>query len=408
MPIKWKSNKKLKPDVILKKISESSDFFQKHEAETALFTMIDFGCDLSSTTKKSFFNKALFESKESNCYSNEKVLARLNKELKNYNKNTKKEFTLLTSLSLTGLCPIQKINLNGCEIRFVIGDFPKKYNSRQSLQKDWNGIFAGLSDYDCKVLVKTKAKLPEEAVHKALEAVDIFRAFMCIYSSPMMQIKLSSSSKLIPINKILFGGLHSLHGSNGKLEVDYFWYEQNFNRVTEYSTTEEKYSRFKSNCIKSLKSLSESKYDSKIKDALIRYVRAFDDSDRNSVIIKGWGAIETLVAPGENNCDAISKRLSYFFLEREYHKQIIEHLREYRNTTVHAGEALDDADTHCYQLQFYFNRLIQFHIGTARFFESLDEANQYLDLPLDLNVLKRKKQLIDKAIKFIAPKRIDT
>ena len=149
--------------------------------------------------------------------------------------------------------------------------------------------------------------------------------------------------------------------------------------------------------------LSETKYQESLIDALVRYVRAFDDSDMNSVIAKGWSAIESIVSRGENSYEHISKRIAFLYANRAFHKQIIEHLREYRNTSIHAGEYLEDASAHAYQLQRYFRQLVVFYIYSRSEFNSLDEANGFLDLPTDIDLLNRRKYFIEKAIKLLTP-----
>jgi len=51
---------------------------------------------------------------------------------------------------------------------------------------------------------------------------------------------------------------------------------------------------------------------------------------------------------------------------------------------------------------FYFASLIWFHIQNARFFRSLEEANQFLDSPSDPIELKRRVQLAQKAVRFVS------
>jgi hypothetical protein len=80
---------------------------------------------------------------------------------------------------------------------------------------------------------------------------------------------------------------------------------------------------------------------------------------------------------------------------------MLEHLREYRNDSVHSGEYSEHARTLCFQLQLYFNTLIWFHIRNANFFKSLNEANQFLDTSADKAVINRQLGLARKALKFL-------
>ena len=78
----------------------------------------------------------------------------------------------------------------------------------------------------------------------------------------------------------------------------------------------------------------------------------------------------------------------------EYQRQILEHLRIARNSIVHEGIELSDATTHCYQIQLYFYEAVLFHLRNVSRFDSVDEANQFLDSPLDpLEIDKRMARL---------------
>ncbi len=80
---------------------------------------------------------------------------------------------------------------------------------------------------------------------------------------------------------------------------------------------------------------------------------------------------------------------------------LLEHLREYRNQSVHAGDQIEEAKNNCLQLRYYFFKLIKFHLSKAGEFDSLDKANEYLDLPPSKDELLKQKALIESALKFV-------
>ena len=151
-----------------------------------------------------------------------------------------------------------------------------------------------------------------------------------------------------------------------------------------------------------LRRIRASKYGEKIVAALLRFVRALDESDANTAFLRLWSALESLTTPDQAHYDSLVKRSSFLFQETEYHCQLLEHLREYRNATVHAGEESERARTHCFQLQLYFVNMIWFHLRNAGEFSSLGEANEFLDFSVDKTDLKNKLRLTKKAIKFIS------
>jgi hypothetical protein len=72
----------------------SSAHFEKVEAEAALFTMVDFGCDLSPFTKKQIFNTAISTvAMKGHLADKVKVLKELNTELVKYRSNKEENFS---------------------------------------------------------------------------------------------------------------------------------------------------------------------------------------------------------------------------------------------------------------------------------------------------------------------------
>ena len=134
-----------------------------------------------------------------------------------------------------------------------------------------------------------------------------------------------------------------------------------------------------------------------------KYARAFDEPDSNTAFVKLWSALESLVTPGVADYDKMVKRCSFLYADGEYHKQVLEHLREYRNRSVHSGIEGEDARTNCFLLQEYFRTAIHFYLGNYTYFSDLNNANEFLDLPSDQEILAGKMKILRKAMKFIAP-----
>jgi hypothetical protein len=80
--------------------------------------------------------------------------------------------------------------------------------------------------------------------------------------------------------------------------------------------------------------------------------------------------------------------------ERDLHKQILEHLKNYRHGSVHAGEDSEAIETYLYQLKRYVEDLMEFHLrshpkgnlGLGNF----DEAIRFLSQPADPPAAQKK------------------
>jgi len=64
-----------------------------------------------------------------------------------------------------------------------------------------------------------------------------------------------------------------------------------------------------------------------------------------------------------------------------------------------AGES--DIDAHVYQLKSYVEKLLRFHIANHFEFESLEEAGKFMDLPPNVDALKKQIAFCQAGIKFM-------
>jgi hypothetical protein len=303
---------------------------------------------------------------------------------------------MVSSISLSGGFPTKSIALGGATIRSYPRGLPKKYGSRS--QHIWTNELDAMPAAYCPVTISLKSKDKMDAFHSAIYELDFVRAVHALNVNPRAQFTFGIQNSG-PLNKIMLGGLHSLHLKSGALaDKDLYWYERNY-RVKKVAVIKTPSALAKiSKDIMARVALH--KNGSAIKSAMVRYVRAFDEHDKNVVIQKLWAALESVVSPFENNAESIVRRCSFMFADRDYHAQILEHLREYRNRNVHTGHEVEDLDYHCFQLQVFFKEAISFYIGNYKVFPTLAVANKFLDLPSGFDELKHLQMCVDKALRY--------
>lgn len=405
MPVKWKKNKNLKPGIILQKIdsiktvkadnSVSYSGFEYYETLAIIQNMIEFPLNMRNLHQESIVSTAINNVAREKVLDAKSVINEINNVVKNELARREYKYHLLTTISLKSPYPSKNIIIEDCRIRLFETPYPAKYKGRNELINGNRKVIDGTPHSYAKVIVSLKSKSERSAASKALRVLDIQRAIWCLFGNSTMEVW---GDEWLPINKIHLGSAHTIHKENGKLAIETFWYEPNFVKVNAFIP--KKIKIFKDNSKWALAQLNNSSYSTELKNSLLRYVRALDEKDQNVALIKLWGAIETLAAPSEANYDLITRRCSFLFTNRNYHKQVLEHLREYRNISIHAGDQSERVKSNCYQLQFYYYHLVMFHLKNADQFKSLEEANNFLDLPSDISTLKNRKRLIDKAIKF--------
>jgi len=150
------------------------------------------------------------------------------------------------------------------------------------------------------------------------------------------------------------------------------------------------------------KYLSKSHYREDLEDAIRRYTRVLDSREWNSAFVQIWSLLEYLTATSEDpNKVTLKRALSLSHKdEREFHRQVLKHLMTYRNRTVHAGYTSEAIETHLYQLKRYVERVLLFHIYSAPDFASIGKAAEFMHLPPELPELRRKRWLIERAIRY--------
>lgn len=405
MRVSWKKNKNLNPDIILAKIDSiktisddkkvSYSGFEYQDAMTALVNMVNFPAHCDGLNHQSIVSRAVSEIAKDVPLEKNKVITEINNIVRREFATKEHKYHILTSISLAPPYPFKSLVLEGTRIRILDGNYPKKYTGRDEVIENHPNIANTPENYT-KVIVSLKNKSIKGAASKSLRVLDIVRAFWCLFGNSSMEI---FGEQWKPINKIRLGSAHTVHKERGSVVSDNFWYEPNFSPANIFKP--QKPDIYSKNSNWALMKLKENPYSNALKDALLRYVRALDERDQNVALVRLWGALEVLTAPSETNYDLVTRRCAFLFAEYDYHKQVLEHLREYRNSNVHSGDQNEQAKSNCYQLQFYFYHLVLFHLRNTGEFSSLDEANSFLDLPSKKESLENRKRLIEKAIKFV-------
>lgn len=407
MPIKWKKGSRFKPVVILQKIDDvrtvSSDGkvsfsgFELEDCLPALQSMLVFPKAAAEVDVSAIVWHGLSAVKES--LDPETFIDAINEELNKRLAAKEQPYILLTAISVDRRDVPAQLHFMESEVRFLSDRYPRIYRLlREELLEAHSLPVPSTPAAYCKVAIKVKAKSATSAVSKSMRVLDFQRALWCMMSNPQMQI--SRTPRISPINVVRLGSQHTLHLADGATASEGVWFEPGYVEASIFRFKNPDV--IKSNSKWAMRQIASCPYGDYLVSSLLRYVRALDERDANSAFLALWGALEALTTPDQANYDHTVQRCSFLFKDRIFHTQILEHLREYRNGYVHTGEASDRARTHCYQLQFYFVSLVWFHIRHARFFQSLAEANQFLDSPSNLAELIRRVQLTKKAVKFVS------
>lgn len=341
-----------------------------------------------------FIRNALSEGVKTN-NSPDVFLDFVNLKVKEYLKRPKGAYCVVTSLSVSGKLPIKKIVGRGVETVLYEGGIPKKFNTRKQLDKEWKG-----SDYHTPpgyagIVSVVSARNLDDAMAAAIDQIDYLRGILSFYANPVMSISLNGV-RHGSINKIRLGGMHTVHEESGKLASDQYWYESDFKTSREFHFEPVKLKSVRSSICKVMNRIESISGGEKIKDAIIRYIRALDEKNKDHTIIKLWGALESVVGKNDSG-EFVVKRCSFLFKDREYVRQTLEVARVYRNRNVHGDHSSSVANEICYHLHSVFRSLIMFYAGTKDLV-SVADINSLLDMPGDSRELMRETESVEKKL----------
>jgi hypothetical protein len=116
-----------------------------------------------------------------------------------------------------------------------------------------------------------------------------------------------------------------------------------------------------------------------------------------------WGLVELLTGTQENERHANTvRRAAYLFAEYEIATEVLTQLAWLRHRYVHVAAGTDDIEERIYQLKFFVEKLLKFHLGNRFRFKGLSEAREFLDLPPKEGRLNEEIRLRRFALKYAA------
>lgn len=409
MCAKW-NNKKIEPKSLAnrlnKRIELLSGKFSNYDSITAdILTVInsslEFDSKIPETEKRNIVWKAISSAIEKNNLT-ENLLGEISKEENLYINLNPQRFVLVTSISVNYFGEINKVNLQDNTTIIFNKFLPQKFNRKSILESANESKIVREDEIPNNfvyVRVNVKARTILEAFDKAIDGLDFLRGIWNLFFNQGVGRRWSSGKT--QINKIILGPIHTLHKSNGKLATENYWYENNFRKpLFSFQITNE-YEKLKKYERAVRTKILKSNYNIEIENSILRYARALDEKNFNNSFLALWSLFENLTGSVANYKDAIDRTL-FLYKDREFHKIILEHLRMYRNMTVHTGDSIsEDLEILLFQLKGYVEMLLRFHLFNTLKFKDIAESAQFLSFDPNREVLKKKINWLTKAEKFL-------
>lgn len=366
-----------------------------------LVSALSFNKEISEHDKNNLVRKALFSQEILEPLTPDNFINKLEKLEVGFLKLETKDFKVCTSLSIKGKLPFKTIKILNTLIKFDPG--------RELFPKTFVSLFKRHFPYELPkdylpISIVTKARNEEEAIEKALRAVNVLQGLWNLQFSPTFRLTLPMPG---PTGVVSLGPIHSLYYKNNKMFEDWYWYEKDYRgpkKLKNISKDDINTKRLRGFTLDAARLIKNKKRYSYLIDSLIIYTEASETDDFEKAFIKFWTALELLTFTKKGNSIETLRRASFLIVEYKLARQILEHLKEKRNFSVHTNKGLSkrdmDMEVLVFQLKQFVNTLLYFHLFRASEFEGNQEIENFLDLNPDSKLLEQKRKLISKAIKY--------
>jgi hypothetical protein len=374
------------------------------DATLAVESGTEFLSDIPQADQRVIVNKAMVEAPDPLTPSS--LIGEINRRAEAFLRKPPRPYVLVTSISARYFAELSRSEVSGRRMYFR-QDLPPhlRASHKQARDRSTRKLLGPLpkselpSQRYTAVWIHTRGRSHWEAVIRALDALDLLRG---IWNFALRKWSRTTGGARRPVNQLLLGPVHSLHDPDGSLAPMLDWHESAEYIESEYikpvySSRElsQRWTEVKKREEDIRQWLARSAYAARLEDALRRYTRALDSFDWGASFLRLWGLLETLTGtqPHESH-DLTVKRATFLYedQEREFHVQVLNHLRHYRNRSVHGGESSETIEAYLYQLKRYVEELLLFHLDPPNYcrFKTIAQAAAFLDLPPDPADLRRK------------------
>ena len=362
--------------------------------------MIDCGIDFSEEDKKRIINEAIATVGKKGVITPPKLLRTIKTQIRNFQNLPEKKYCFITTMTSGMVSNFKTVRYLGGTLSFntrLKGRFDTNYNK---ICKDYRHLARGKpSDYPTFTKITIRSKTISDAFNKSFVLLNNVRGIWNFSYNRRYSLAISSGARK-PINKITLGPIASLHYPDGSLATPSCMYNHDYISAGH---------RFKPSDIEMMnkffliikKYLNKSNYKNEILNAINRYTTALDNVNYENAFLKLWGVLECLTNTLHDNYKVTIRRASFLYSEREYFRQILNHLREYRNQSVHLDIENLNVENDLYLLKNTVESLIWFHLSNSFKFNSLKQAAEFMDLPSDISQIRSRKKMLVYAEKFL-------
>ena len=411
--VKWIENYSFEPSLIVQRLEQAKSIaldgkvsfsgFEFSENASILTTMLSLNRQIPDVERRAITTKAIFTAAEKDPLTKESILKEALLLEKQYLCQPVQAFRLITNLSTNHNGECRNLNIRGSKISIGCKLSKKAITSRSEILREAQRTISNdLPIQYSTVSVIVHAKSFNEAATKAIDDIDLLRSIWNYLKNRTIETRLSSG-KSSPVNRAILGPIHTLHKLNGEIATDSWWYDANYREEIKVWRIENDIPTILKSTKHFLKRLCNIPYQEEVVSILLQYTRALDSTEWNHSFLQLWSTLEQLTGTTQQDSHKVTvKRASFVFSDTEYASQILNHLRFYRNKSIHTGSEIDNIEPLLFQLKRVVEGLINFHIGRPKAFKSMAEAAEFMDSPSNREQLDTKIRKLQAVKKFVS------
>ena len=365
-----------------------------------LCSSVKLSCDLLEDTARGFVYQAVHAAAKANKLNQAYVLREISRREEEYKKKPTFRFVMAGCISIKSRKKLAPIRSPECALKFG-RDVPKAV-LKEELR--YQRIFLQAEsrefprDY-LRFIVSIPGKSDSEAGWQALDTLDYYRALWNLRLNSRSYWRMSSGAA-DPVNRIVLGPLQTLFKADSTLIEDKWWHDRGYRGPQKVFDVTEAWRDLRRYDTRARARIKVSPCKDMIADALLRYVRALDGRDYESVFLKLWSLLELLTQSITDDKKVTIRRAAFVWKDYQFNKEILLHLRDIRNNTVHLDRFGVRGEAVVYQLKRYVEAMLDFHIASGNKFKSGEEIKHFLDLDPNPPSLNKRRRLITRGIKF--------
>ncbi|PJF38667.1 MAG: hypothetical protein CUN55_16620, partial [Phototrophicales bacterium] len=142
-----------------------------------------------------------------------------------------------------------------------------------------------------------------------------------------------------------------------------------------------------------MRSIRNLNYSLDMKNLILRYTEALDQSNLNDCVLRLWGIIERITDTIGSNYDETTKRMSWVFKDRKLVREMLQAIRVRRNQHVHSGRSAHDRDQVAYLAKYLLDPHILILLRNDFKVSSLEEYARVLALPENYDILREMEKI---------------